>query len=134
MSEKEIDINDQNTIESVVDHHPDEISQRDKKIVEDIIETLRENQKKDIPLKYSIEQIQNNFHIKEIPSMDVKTSLWYQMTKDWKVGANIQGYRQTIKDGKKIRIPYIAMGADLDYLDNMMKRIITKIHLSKEDK
>ena len=46
MSEE--DINDQNTIESVVDHHPDEISQRDKKIVEDIIETLRENQKKDI--------------------------------------------------------------------------------------
>ena len=48
MSEE--DINDQNTIESVVDHHPDEISQRDKKIVEDIIETLRENQKKDINL------------------------------------------------------------------------------------
>ena len=134
MSEKEIDINDQNTIESVVDHHPDEISQRDKKIVEDIIETLRENQKKDIPLKYSIEQIQNNFHIKEIPSMDVKTSLWYQMTKDWKVGANIQGYRQTIKDGKKIRIPYVAFGADLEYLNEVMRELITKIHLSKEDK
>ena len=134
MSEKEIDINDQNTIESVVDHHPDEISKRDKKIVEDIIETLRENQKKDIPLKYSIEQIQNNFHIKEIPSMDVKTSLWYQMTKDWKVGANIQGHRQTIKDGKKIRIPYVAFGADLEYLNEVMRELITKIHLSKEDK
>ena len=132
MSEE--DINDQNTIESVVDHHPDEISQRDKKIVEDIIETLRENQKKDIPLKYSIEQIQNNFHIKEIPSMDVKTSLWYQMTKDWKVGANIQGYRQTIIDGKKIRIPYVAFGADLEYLNEVMRELITKIHLSKEDK
>ena len=134
MSEKEIDINDQNTIESVVDHHPDEISQIDKKIVEDIIETLRENQKKDIPLKYSIEQIQNNFHIKEIPSMDVKTSLWYQMTKDWKVGANIQGHRQTIKDGKKIRVPYVAFGADLEYLNEVMRELITKIHLSKEDK
>ena len=134
MSEKEIDINDQNTIESVVDHHPDEISQRDKKIVEDIIETLRENQKKDIPLKYSIEQIQNNFHIKEIPVMNVENSLWYQMTKDWKVGANIQGYRQTIKDGKKIRIPYVAFGADLEYLNEVMRELITKIHLSKEDK
>ena len=134
MSEKEIDINDQNTIESVVDHHPDEISIEHQKIVEDIIETLRENQKKDIPLKYSIEQIQNNFHIKETPTMDVKTSLWYQMTKDEKIGANIQGYRTTVKNNKKIRIPYIAMGADLDYLDDMMRRIITKVHLSKEDK
>ena len=131
MSEE--DINDQNTIESVVDHHPDEISQRDKKIVEDIIETLRENQKKDIPLKYSIEQIQNNFHIKEIPSMDVKTSLWYQMTKDWKVGANIQGYRQTIKDGKKIRIPHIGFSADLDYLDEFVNRLTKKIKNIKEE-
>ena len=132
MSEEKI--NDANTIDSLVDHHPEEISKRDKKIVEDVIETLRENQKKDIPLKYSIEQIQNNFHIKEIPTMDVKTSLWYQMTKDEKIGANIQGYRTTVKNNKKIRIPYIAMRADLDYLDDMMRRIITKIHLSKEDK
>ena len=42
MSEKEIDINDQNTIESVVDHHPDEISQRDKKIKWDIANWLSE--------------------------------------------------------------------------------------------
>ena len=134
MSEKEIDINDQNTIESVVDHHPDEISQRDKKIAEDIIETLRENQKKDRDIEISKKWDLKNFHIKEIPSMDVKTSLWYQMTKDWKVGANIQGYRQTIKDGKKIRIPYVAFGADLEYLNEVMRELITKIHLSKEDK
>ena len=83
MSEE--DINDQNTIESVVDHHPDEISQRDKKIAEDILQTLKENQKKDIPLKYSIQQIENNYHIKEVPLMDIESSLWYQMTKDWKL-------------------------------------------------
>ncbi len=132
MSEEKI--NDANTIDGVIDHHPDEISERDKKVAEDIIETLRENQKKNIPLKHSIDQIQNNFHIKEIPTMNVETSLWYQMTKDEKIGANIQGYRTTVKDNKKIRIPYIAMGADLDYLDDMMRRIITKVHLSKEDK
>ena len=95
---------------------------------------LRENLKKEIPLKFSIEQIENNYHIKEIPTMNVENSLWYQMTKDWKIGANIQGYRQTVKDGKKIRIPFIGMGADLDYLDKVLKEMITKIHLSKEDK
>ena len=134
MSDKEIDINDQNTIEKLVDHHPDEITKEHKKIAEDIINTLRENQKKDIPLKYSIEQIENNYHIKEMPVMNVEDSLWYHMTKDWKVGANIQGYRQTVKDGKKIRIPYIALGADLEYLNDVMRELITKIHLSKEDK
>ena len=99
-----------------------------------ILQTLKENQKKDIPLKYSIEQIENNYHIKEVPLMDIESSLWYQMTKDWKVGANIQGYRQTIKDGKKIRIPYVAFGADLEYLNEVMRELITKIQLSKEDK
>ena len=42
MSEEKI--NDANTLDGVVDHHPDEISKRDKKIVEDVIETLREKQ------------------------------------------------------------------------------------------
>tara|TARA_A100001011_G_scaffold365658_1_gene417534 strand:- start:1539 stop:1937 length:399 start_codon:yes stop_codon:yes gene_type:complete len=132
MSEEKI--NDANTIESVVDHHPDNITKENQKIAEDIIELLRENLKKEIPLKFSIEQIENNYHIKEIPTMNVENSLWYQMTKDWKIGANIQGYRQTVKDGKKIRIPFIGMGADLDYLDKVLKEMITKIHLSKEDK
>ena len=36
--------------------------------------------------------------------------------------------------GKKIRIPYVAFGADLEYLNEVMRELITKIHLSKEDK
>ena len=132
MSEE--DINDANKIDGVVDHHPNDITKEHQKIAEDILQTLRENQKKDIPLKYSIEQIENNYHIKEVPEMDIKSSLWYQMTKDWKIGTNIQGYRQTVKNHKKIRIPYLAMGADLEYLDKVMRDLITKIHLSKEDK
>ena len=41
MSDKEIDINDQNTIEKLVDHHPDEITKEHQKIVQDILETFR---------------------------------------------------------------------------------------------
>ena len=132
MSEE--NINDANNIEGVVDHHSESLKKEQTKVAEDILETLRENIKKDIPLKFSIEQIEINYNIKEIPTMDVETSLWYQMTKDEKIGSNIQGYRQTVKDGKVVRIPYIAMGADLEYLDEMMKRIITKVQLSKEYK
>ena len=126
--------NDANTIDTIVSHHNDDITKEQLKVAEDIVQTLKDNQQKNIPLKYSIEQIENNYHIKKIPMMDVNKSLWYQMTKDEKIGANIQGYRQAEKDGKKIRIPYIAMGADLDYLDNMMRRLITKIRNLKEDK
>jgi|TARA_B110000858_G_C17800855_1_gene475168 hypothetical protein len=132
MSEE--NINDANNIEGVVDHHSESLKKEQTKVAEDILETLRENIKKDIPLKFSIEQIETNYNIKEIPTVDIKASLWYQMTKDEKIGSNIQGHRQTVKDGKRVRIPYIAMGADLEYLDEMMKRIITKVLLSKEYK
>ena len=132
MSEE--NINDANTIDGLVDHHPDDLKKEQIKVAEDIIQTLKENQKKDIPLKFSIEEIENNYNIKEVPTIDVEASLWYQMTKDWKVGFNIQGYRNTVKDGKKIRIPYIAFGADLEYLDKVMKELITKIQFLKADK
>lgn len=132
MSEE--NINDANTIDRLVDHHPDDLKKEQIKVAEDIIQTLKENQKKDIPLKYSIEEIENNYNIKEVPTIDIESSLWYQMTKDWKVGSNIQGYRNTVKDGKKIRIPYIAFGADLEYLDKVMKELITKIQFLKADK
>ena len=65
--------------------------------------------------------------------MSTENSLWYQFTKDEKIGANIQGYRTVEKDGQKLRIPYIAFGADLDYLDEMMKRIITQVNMMKKD-
>jgi len=132
MSEE--NINDANTIDSLVDHHADDLKKEQIKVAEDIIQTLKENQKKDIPLKFSIEEIENNYNIKEVPTIDIEASLWYQMTKDWKVGSNIQGYRNTVKDGKKIRIPYIGFGADLEYLDKVMKELITKIQFLKADK
>lgn len=132
MSEKKI--NDANTIEPVVSHHPDDITKDQLKVAEDIIQTLKDNHKKNIPLKFSIEQIENDYNVKELPMMDVKSTLWYQLTKDEKIGANIQGFRTIEKDGKKIRIPFICFGADLDYLEGMMKRLVTKIRLLKEDK
>ena len=65
--------------------------------------------------------------------MDVESSLWYEFTKNEKLGASIQGYRQAEKDGKKIRIPHISFSADLDYLNEMITRFVTRINNLKKE-
>jgi len=40
----------------------------------------------------------------------------------------MQGFRQTTdNEGNKIRIPHIGFSADLDYLDEFVNRLATKI-------
>lgn len=129
MSEE--DRNNPNTIEHLVDH--EDVTKEQQKIAEDILQFVKNDQSKNIPLKFTISQIENSYKLKQIPMMNTENSLWYQFTKDEKIGANIQGYRSAEKDGEKIRIPYIAFGADLDYLDEMMKRIITRINSLKKE-
>ena len=125
------DRNNPNTIEHLVDH--EDVTKEQQKVAEDILHFVKNDQSKNIPLKFTISQIENSYKLKEIPMMNTENSLWYQFTKDEKIGANIQGYRSAEKDGEKIRIPYIAFGADLDYLDEMMKRIITRINSLKKE-
>tara|TARA_Y100000389_G_scaffold197822_1_gene233170 strand:- start:6816 stop:7214 length:399 start_codon:yes stop_codon:yes gene_type:complete len=113
-------------IDLLVDH--EELSERDKKIADDILKTINEQQSHKLPLKHTISQIKENYKLEEVPMMSVEDSLWYEFTKDEKLGANIQGYTTIEKDGKKIRIPHVHFSADLDYLNNMMSRIITRIN------
>ena len=120
-----------NTIEHLVDH--EDISKEQKKVAEDILQVINENESANIPLKFTVSQIKNNYQIEKIPMMDVSKSLWHEFTKDEKIGANIQGYRTIEKEGKKIRIPYVAFGADLDYLDEMVKRFVTRINSLKKE-
>ena len=63
----------------------------------------------------------------------LEDSLWYQFTKNEKIGTNITGYRDTYVDGKRILIPHVAFNSDLDYLDDMMNRIIHKVKQLKID-
>ena len=106
----------------LVDHF--EPTKQEKKIAEDA--------SKDIPLKFTITRIQESYKLKEVPMLSLENSLWHQFTKDEKIGQSIQGYRTQVIDGKSIRIPYVAFGADLDYLDEMIRRIITRINNLKE--
>ena len=121
---------DTEDFEFLVDHF--DPTKQEKKIAEDIINTIVDDASKDIPLKFTITRIQESYKLKEVPMLSLENSLWHQFTKDEKIGQSIQGYRTTVINGKSIRIPHIAFGADLDYLDEMIRRIITRINNLKE--
>ena len=120
-----------NTIDFLIDH--EDVSKEQQKVAEDILEIITQNESKHLPLKFTLTQIRNDYKIDEIPMMDISQSLWNEFTKDEKIGQSVQGYRQTVKDGKKVRIPHIAFSGDLDYLDDMMRRIITRINNLKKE-
>ena len=128
--EKKLPSVDNKDFEFLKDHY--EITKEDKKVAESILNTLLEDSQKNIPLKFSISKIQENYKLKEVPMMSVEDSLWNQFTKDENIGQSIQGYRTAEVDGKRVRIPHIGFSADLDYLDEMMKRIITSINNLKQ--
>jgi 6-pyruvoyl-tetrahydropterin synthase len=121
---------DTEDFEFLVDHF--DPAKQEKKIAEDIINTIVDDASKDIPLKFTITRIQESYKLKEVPMLSLENSLWHQFTKDEKISQSIQGYRTTVINGKSIRIPYVAFGADLDYLDEMIRRIITRINNLKE--
>ncbi len=119
-----------NTIDFLVDH--EDVNKEKQKVAEDILETITQNESKNLPLKFTLTQIKNDYKIDEIPMMDISQSLWHEFTKDEKIGQSVQGYRQSVKDGKTVRIPHIAFSGDLDYLDDMMRRLITRINNIKK--
>ena len=134
MSEKDNkDNNSGGSIKSTVDGTPiktvfdyGDITKRDKDVVTEVIEFIKT--RPGVPGEMLIEELKLKFQIVEIPMMDMKTSIWYQLTKDEKIGFAMQGYRETSdKDGKKYRIPHIGFSADLDYLDDMAQRLAKKI-------
>ncbi len=108
--------------ESLFDY--DKITDNDKKLITEIIKFLRSREQ--VPISLVIEELKTKFKIVEVPMKPVEESIWYEFTKDEKIGASIQGFRETKIDGKKIRIPHIAFSADLDVLDGLINRVIKK--------
>ena len=110
-------------IEAVFDYG--DITQRDKEVVTEVIEFIKT--RPGVPGDMLIEELKLKFQIIEIPMMDLKTSIWHQLTKDERIGFSMKGNREiTDKDGNRIRIPHISFSADLDYLDDMAQRLAKK--------
>jgi hypothetical protein len=105
----------------------EDITADTKKAVEDIIEILKDRTNRGIPIDLICEELLQKFKIEEIPMMDEKSTLWYELTKDEKIGKSYQGYKIISKDGKKIKIPHIAFSGDLDMLEDFAIRLLRKL-------
>ena len=109
------------------------ISEKDRKLVRAIIEIIKNS--KNVKTESLVKEIEEAFKVEEdIPMMDVTKTLWYQLTHDEPIGANIQGFRLSKdKDGNKIRIPHVCFSSDLDYLDIMVNNMIKKLGLKLDN-
>ena len=102
------------------------VTQDHKDAVNEVIAILK--QREGVPLETIIAEIKTKFKIEEIPMMDETKTVWWSLTKDYNIGANIQGYRDSVdENGNPIRIPHICFTADLDYLDKMANELSMKI-------
>jgi len=103
-----------------------DITDSDKKVVEEIIDLMRD--RSNVPCGMFAEELKTRFQLVEIPMKKIEDSVWGQLTKDERLGQSVQGFRQaTDEKGEKIRIPHVGFSADLDYLDEFVNRIVTKI-------
>jgi len=103
-----------------------DITERDKSVVEEVINLLQA--RPGVPSEMVIAELKEKFQLVQIPMMKVEDSVWHQLTKDERIGQSMQGFRQTTdNEGNKIRIPHIGFSADLDYLDEFVNRLATKI-------
>ena len=96
-----------------------------KLAINDIVDVL-ENDK--ISKKQSIDIIKQKFQLEEIPEYDVENSLWKNMMSEFKLGESIQGYK-IVQDnmGNKTKIPVLSFTGELDYLDNVMQKLLNRI-------
>ena len=102
------------------------IKDEHKKLVEEIISLLQS--RACIPTQMIVEELKHKFQLETIPMAKIENSLWHQFTKNERIGQSMQGFREAKdKDGKRIRIPHIGFSADLDYLDEMIQRIVKQI-------
>ena len=103
-----------------------DITDRDKSVVEEVINLLQA--RPGVPSEMVIAELKEKFQLVTVPMMQVEDSVWHQLTKDERIGQSMQGFRQTTdNEGNKIRIPHIGFSADLDYLDEFVNRLATKI-------
>tara|TARA_Y100001937_G_C7046964_1_gene297295 strand:- start:256 stop:657 length:402 start_codon:yes stop_codon:yes gene_type:complete len=103
-----------------------DITERDKSVVNEVISLIES--RPGVPGEMLVSELKEKFKLVTIPMMKLEDSVWYQLTKDEKIGASMQGFRETIdKDGNKIRIPHIGFSADLDYLDEFVNNLTKKI-------
>jgi ribosomal protein S3AE len=96
-----------------------------KKAIRSVLQHIKN--RKNIPLDIVLQEIQQQYSLEDVPEMNIEESIWYQLTKNERIGFQKQGFRVDIVNGKRVKIPHLSFSSDLDYLDNMINKIIEKI-------
>jgi len=109
-------------IEEIYDYGS--ITDQDKRVVKEILKLLKE--RANVPCKMFAEELAIKFDISQIPEMSYEDSNWHKLTKDFRLGEAIQGFREDTKDGKKIRIPHMGFSADLEELEKLADTLTKK--------
>ena len=116
-------------IRSILDY--DKITNEHKQAAEAVVELIEKNNSLNIPIEITIAQIKSNFKLEKIKEIQIKDSLFFSVLGNEKLGVTIQGYREEYNEkGEKIKIPHISFSADIDYFDNILKKLIEKIKTS----
>ena len=103
-----------------------DITERDKSVIQEVITLI--GQRPGVPGDMIAAELKEKFKLVEVPMMKVEETVWHQLTKDEKIGASMQGFRETNdENGNKIRIPHIGFSADLDYLEGFINRLANKL-------
>ena len=95
-----------------------------KLAISDVIKMVENNDDKEKLVNVLKDKIQ----ITETPTYDTNKSLWHTKMKEYRLGESIQGFKIIQKpDGTKEKIPVLSFTAELDYLDEVMREILTKL-------
>ena len=109
-------------IEPLFDYH--NIDDYTKLAISDVIKMVENNDDKE----KLVNVLKDKFQITETPTYDTNKSLWHTMMKEYRLGESIQGFKIIQKpDGTKEKIPVLSFTAELDYLDEVMREILTKL-------
>jgi len=96
-----------------------------KKAIRSVLQHIKN--RKSIPLDIVLQEIEQQYSLEDVPEMNIEESIWYQLTKNERIGFQKQGFRIDIVNGKRVKIPHLSFSSDLDYLDNMINKIVEKI-------
>ena len=100
------------------------ITDHDKRVVKEIIKLLEE--RANVPCRMFAKELAVKFDISKIPEMKYEDSKWYELTKDFRLGEAVQGFRQDTRDGEQIRIPHMGFSADLEELEKLAEHLTKK--------